>query len=77
MAFTDTGTVEELSLRDLISIEADDGNWVTGKVVDLSLLGDDEIDVRIGLKTKAGDTFWLDRAPETVVVMKWEEEETP
>lgn len=75
MTFTDTGTVDELSLRDLISIKADDGNWLTGKVVELSLLGDDETDVRIGLKTSAGDTFWLDRAPGTTVIM--EGEETP
>lgn len=74
MAFTDYATVEELSLRDLISIQADNGNQLTGKVIALSLLGDDETDVRICLKTNAGDTYFLDRTPETTVIMEWEEE---
>jgi hypothetical protein len=73
VSFTDTGTVDELSLRDQISLRADDGNWITGKVVGLSLLGDDETDVRIVLKTSAGDTFFLDRSPETAVILEWEE----
>jgi hypothetical protein len=77
VAFTDTGTVDALSLRDLISIRTDDGNWLTGKVVGLFLLGDDETNVRIGLKTGTGNTLWLDRTPDTTVILEWAEDETP
>lgn len=76
MSFTDYGTVDELSLCDLISLQDDTKTWITGKVIELALLGDDMIDVRVTLETKTGETVRLDRAPNTMIILEWAEDET-
>jgi hypothetical protein len=76
MSFTDTGRVDELHLCSRISLRADDGkSWITGKVIELALLGDDEVDIRITLKTKDGETIVLDRTPDTMIILEWGDDE--
>jgi hypothetical protein len=72
MSFVDYGTVEELSLRSHISIKDDDGNWVKGKVIELSLLGDDMVNRRITLQTGDNTVITLDRAPKTTTILEWD-----
>lgn len=71
MSFEGYTTVAELSLTDRISIRdlaASYASWVTGKVVELSLLGDDMHDIRVMLLLDDGTTQNFDRAPDCTVI---------
>lgn len=70
MSFTDTITVGELHLASRVSIKAD-GTWVTGKVIELALLGDDMKDVRVTLLLDDETTRRFDRPPTTMVIYEW------
>jgi hypothetical protein len=77
VAFHDTGRVDELHLADTVSIRDDNGNWITGKVIELALLEDDpEGPRRVVLKIKNPDeTVSLDRTPDTMTVIEWGDDE--
>lgn len=63
MSFRDTQRADEVTLRDRVSIQTDDGEWVTGKVIELALLGDAMVNVRITILLDNGTVLWFDRAP--------------
>lgn len=71
MAFTDTIRVDELNLADRISIKDALGEWVTGEVIALSLLGEDHEQHRITLELDDGYTVCFDRAPDVSVILEW------
>lgn len=67
VSFIDSLTMAELSLRDCITIRADDGELVTGKVIELALLGDDMHDVRVTLELDNKTVLSFDRAPDHTI----------
>lgn len=71
MSFTDTTTVKEVYLCTRISIRDDDDTWVTGKIVALELLGDEQRDVRVTLLLDNETVLSFDRAPDTLVIIEW------
>lgn len=74
MAFTDTVRVDELHLADRISIQTL-GQWVTGEVIALALLGDDHKQHRIMLQLDEGETVCFSRTIGTSVILEWATDE--
>lgn len=70
MSFPDTVNVGELSLTDRVRIREGE-EWVTGKVIELALIGDDMEDVRVTLRLDNGTELMFDRTPDTTVIMEW------
>jgi hypothetical protein len=68
MSFTDYQRADETSLTDRLTLRTDDGGWVTGKVIELALLGDDMTDIRITLQLDNGTTLRFDRKPDTQLI---------
>lgn len=63
MSFHDTQRADEVTLRDRISVQNDDGEWVTGKVVELALCGDDFETIGITILLDDKTIFQFHRMP--------------
>ena len=72
MAFTDYIRVDELHLAARVSLKDDAGEWVTGKVIELALLGDDHTTHGVMLQLDKGAVVRLDRTPDTSAILEWE-----
>lgn len=68
MSFHDTQRADEVSLRDRISVQTDDGEWVTGKVVELALLGDFFETVGITILLDDKTVFQFHRMPDAPIL---------
>lgn len=68
MSFHDTQRADEVTLRDRITIKADSGEWITGKVIELALLGDDMMDVQITILLDNETILRFDRAPSAPIL---------
>ena len=69
MSFGDTMRADEVGLRDRITVEhPDTGDWITGKVIELALLGDNWETVRITLITDTGFGVYINRTPDAPII---------
>lgn len=74
MSFTDTGTVDELHLAQRIDIEDDDKVWITGRVIELSYLDEEEMDdTRIVLQLDDRSIRELHRKPGALFVHNFDD----
>lgn len=71
MSFHDTQRAIEVSLRDRITLKTDDGEWVTGKVIELALLGDDFETVSITIILDNKTVLRLHRVPDAPVLCEF------
>jgi hypothetical protein len=70
MSFTDCIRADEVSLKDRLTVETEDGNWVTGKVIELALLGDDMKNIGITLLLDNETVLRFDRKPNAYLIIK-------
>lgn len=68
MSFHDTQRADEVSLRDRISLQADDGEWVTGKVTELALLGDNWETISITILLDNKTVLQFHRMPDAPIL---------
>lgn len=67
MSFVDSQRADEVGLSDHLTVQhPDTGEWLTGKVVQLTLMADDFI--RITLQTGSGYAFYIDRRPTDLII---------
>lgn len=68
MSFHDTQRAAEVNLRDRISVRNDDGEWVTGKVIELALLGDKWETIGITILLDEKTIFQFQRTPDAPIL---------
>lgn len=72
MSFHDAQRADEVTLGDRISVKNIDGEWVTGKVIELALLGNDFKTIRITVLLDDKTILQFHRVPDASILYEFE-----